>query len=83
MDKFLKLKREHDDSGSHKHNESSSNKRVKTRSIRKYNESYLAFGFHWTGNIDEPLPLCRDVAAAPQTPQLGGGPGQLWGPKLV
>ena len=25
----------------------------------------------------------RDVAAAPQTPQLGGGPGQLWGPKLV
>ena len=24
----------------------------------------------------------RDVAAAPQTPQLGG-PGQLWGPKLV
>ena len=25
----------------------------------------------------------RDVATAPQTPQLGGGPGQLWGPKLV
>ena len=25
----------------------------------------------------------RDVAAAPQTPQLGRGPGQLWGPKLV
>ena len=25
----------------------------------------------------------RDVAAAPQTPQLWGGPGQLWGPKLV
>ena len=24
----------------------------------------------------------RGVAAAPQTPQLGG-PGQLWGPKLV
>ena len=23
----------------------------------------------------------RDVAAAPQTPQLGGGPGQLWGPR--
>ena len=58
MDKFLKQKRKHDDSGSHKHNESSSNKRVKTRSIRKYNESYLAFGIHWTGNIDEPLPLC-------------------------
>ena len=58
MDKFLKQKREHDDSGSHKHNESSSNKRVKTQSIRKYNKSYLAFCFHWTGNIDEPLPLC-------------------------
>ena len=58
MDKFLKQKHEHDDSGSHKHNESSSNKRVKTRSIRKYNESHLAFGFHWTGNIDESLPLC-------------------------
>ena len=27
--------------------------------------------------------LGRDVAAAPQTPQLGGGSGQLWGPKLV
>ena len=58
MDKFPKQKREHDDSGTHKHTESSSNKRVKTRSIRKYNENYLAFGFHWTGNIDEPLPLC-------------------------
>ena len=54
---FLKQKRKHDDSGSHKHNESSLNKRVTTRSIHKYNESYLAFGFHWTGNIDEPLPL--------------------------
>ena len=30
MDKFLKQKRDHDDSSSHKHNESSSNKRVKT-----------------------------------------------------
>ena len=46
MDKFLKQKREHDDSGSHKHNESSSNKRVKTWSIREYNESYVAFGFY-------------------------------------
>ena len=27
--------------------------------------------------------LGRDVAAAPQTPQLGGGAVQLWGPKLV
>ena len=58
MDKFLKQKREHHDSGSHKHNESRSNKRVKIQSIRKYNESYLAFGFHWTGNINETLPLC-------------------------
>ena len=41
MDKFLKQKREHDVSGSHKHNESNSNKRVKTRSIRKYNESLV------------------------------------------
>ena len=31
---------------------------VKTQFICKYNESYLAFGFHWTGNIDEPLLLC-------------------------
>ena len=58
MDKFLKQKREHDVSGSYKHNESSSNKRVKTRSIRKYNESYLAFNIQWTRNIDGPLPLC-------------------------
>ena len=58
MDKFLKQKCEHNDSGSHKQNESSSNKRVKTQSIHKYNESYLAFGFHWTGNLDEPLLLC-------------------------
>ena len=58
MDKFLKQKREYDDSSSHKHNESSSKNRVKTMSIRKYSESYLPFGFHWTGNIDEPLPLC-------------------------
>ena len=28
------------------------------------------------------IPAGRDVAAAPQTSQLGG-PGQLWGPKLV
>ena len=26
--------------------------------------------------------VSRDVAAAPQTPNWGG-PGQLWGPKLV
>ena len=58
MNKFLKQKRGHDVSGSHKHNESSSNKRVKTQSIRKYNENYLAFDFPWTGNIDGPLPLC-------------------------
>ena len=58
MDKFLQQKREHDDSGSNKHNENSSKKRIKARSIRKYNEGYLAFGFHWTGNIDGPLPLC-------------------------
>ena len=25
----------------------------------------------------------RDVAAALQTPNWGGGPGQLWGPKLI
>ena len=25
----------------------------------------------------------RDVAAAPQTPNWGGGAGQLWGPKIV
>ena len=60
MDKFLTQKREHDDSRSHKHSESGSNKRAKTRSIRKYHESEsdLPFGFHWTGNIDELLPLC-------------------------
>ena len=46
MDKFLQQKRERDDSGSNKHNENSSKKRLKAWSIRKYNESYLAFGFH-------------------------------------
>ena len=25
----------------------------------------------------------RDVAARPPNPPIGGGPGQLWGPKLV
>ena len=58
MDKFLKQICEHDDFGHHKHNESSLNKRVRTGSIRKYNKSYLAFGFHWTENIDESLALC-------------------------
>ena len=36
-----------------------------------------------TLRIEQFIHAARDVAAAPQTPQLGGGPGQLWGPKLV
>ena len=41
-------------------------------------ESFLQRAVQINTNI-----AARDVAAAPQTPNRGGGPGQLWGPKLV
>ncbi|XP_014768654.1 zinc finger BED domain-containing protein 5-like [Octopus bimaculoides] len=56
MDKLLKQKRECDSVS--KHCSNSSIKRAKAWSIRKYDGSYLGFGFHCTGNIDDPLSLC-------------------------
>lgn len=26
--------------------------------LRKYDKSYLSFGFSWTGTEEEPIPLC-------------------------
>lgn len=64
MDRFLKRKRDVDESDSESEQSLSvgncSNKKTKPRSraTRKYNESYLNFGFIWTGSEDHPLPLC-------------------------
>eukprot|EP00106_Octopus_bimaculoides_P007154 XP_014774596.1 PREDICTED: zinc finger BED domain-containing protein 5-like [Octopus bimaculoides] len=37
---------------------SCSNKKLKPRPTRKYDVSYLSFGFTWTGSEDHPLLLC-------------------------
>jgi len=34
------------------------NSAKKPKVIRKYSDNYLSFGFFWTGNEEEPLPLC-------------------------
>ena len=35
-----------------------SSKKAKPRPTRKYDESYLIFGFSWTVNVDNPPPVC-------------------------
>lgn len=55
MDKFIINKRRIED------DENSSvviNSTKKSKIIRKYDDNYLSFGFFWTGNEEEPLPLC-------------------------
>ena len=55
MDKFPKKKRDIDEcdpESEQTSNVDSSSKRSKPRPTRKYNESYLSFGFCWTGNYD-------------------------------
>ena len=37
---------------------STSKGEVSDKKTRHYNESYLAFGFTWTGDESCPLPLC-------------------------
>ncbi|XP_013788848.1 zinc finger BED domain-containing protein 5-like [Limulus polyphemus] len=62
MDKFLKKKRDIDECNPESEQtsnvESCSSKKAKPRPTRKYNESYLRFGFSWTGNVDNPQPVC-------------------------
>ena len=61
MDKFLKKKREIEcnlESRQTSNVESCSSKKAKPRLNRKYDVSYLSFGFSWTGNVDNPQPVC-------------------------
>lgn len=62
MDRFLSKKRTSDELYSN--NETSSSaikcpaKKNKIRPNRKYDKSYLSYGFTWTGDGNQPLPLC-------------------------
>ncbi len=62
MDKFIKKKHNSDDYESESERSSKATKpsdnTVKAWPICQYSNSYLKFGFHWTGNEDQPLPLC-------------------------
>lgn len=58
MDRFLKKKRDIEESDSGSEQNISASKKAKPRATRKYDESYLSFGFTWTGSEDNPLPLC-------------------------
>lgn len=62
MDKFLNKKRDIDEcdpeSDQNLSVKSCTSKKVKPRPKRKYDDSYLSFGFSWTGNDDKHLPLC-------------------------
>ncbi len=62
MDKFIKRKDNSNDYESEserslKATKPSDNK-AKAQPNRQYSNSYLKFGFHWTGNEDQPFPLC-------------------------
>ena len=62
MDKFLKKKRVIDEVDAESdQNLSKKNctvKKVKPRPSHKYDDSYLSFGFSWTGTENNPLPVC-------------------------
>ena len=62
MDKFLKRKRDIDkvdaESDQNLSVKRCTSKKAKLRSTRKYDDSYLSFGFPWTGSDDNPLPVC-------------------------
>lgn len=62
MDKFLKKKRDFAECDPECEQNltvgSCTSKKAKPRPTRKYDESYLSFGFTFTGSKDNPLPLC-------------------------
>ena len=62
MDKFIRKKCDIDECNPAceqiSNVESCSSKKAKPRPTRKYDESYLGVGFSWTGNVDNPLPVC-------------------------
>ena len=62
MNMFLKKKRDNDEcnleSEQTSNMESCSSEKAKPRPTRKYDESCLSFTFFWTGNVDNPLPVC-------------------------
>ena len=62
MDAFLKKKRDIDECNPESEQtsnvESCSSKEAKPRPTRKYDVSYLSFGFSWTGNVDNPQTVC-------------------------
>ncbi len=64
MMKYLKRRRasEEEDSGDEQHLAGKSTSKVakvgETKKIRSYNDTYLAFGFTWTGEQNCQLPLC-------------------------
>lgn len=62
MDRFLSKKRTSEELNSNNETVSSEvkcpAKKIKIRPNRKYDKSYLSFGFTWTGDENQPLPLC-------------------------
>lgn len=62
MDKYLDNKRKIDECDPDRDQNLSvkccTSNKVKPRPSRKYDDSYLSFGFSWAGNDDKPLPLC-------------------------
>ena len=62
MDKFLKRKRDTDEADAESDQNLSvkkcTSKKAKPRPTRKYDDSYLSFGFSWIGSHDNPLPAC-------------------------
>ena len=62
MDKFIKKKHSNDDNESESKHLSKAvktcDKTPKARPKRQYCVGYLKYGFHWTGNEDQPFPLC-------------------------
>ena len=61
MDKFVNKERNFDENEFSNENSLNAKKpRIKkaNRPNRKYDDTYLNFGFSWTGNDDQPFPLC-------------------------
>ena len=62
MDKFLKRKHDIDEVDAESDQNLSvkrcARKKAKPSPTRKYDDSYLSFGFSWTGSDDNPLPVC-------------------------